>query len=335
MAFKSVKEYNPYQSKMDPRMESSWAINSNHMVMVVTHHKTYNDMIRAGQTIADLKILGLVSNHAVSESTNIFSTFEIGNKRQLMIPGKTAGRLSLSSDMIESVNLLGSIYETIVEGYKKDPNLAKAMANFDSKVMYHPELNETYSEGSDQGSGLDINNRSTDIMDPNTPFYQYGSEEEKQRLADAEKDRAEDEKTKGTNQGAILLSIGDLRMKVKFGLCFLLFQNSKRLVYSSVEGDLKTKSPFPKPEDFDFDSSIAFETYDEEDVRDLGDKYTNSFRILGGVFFENCLVTDYSRSINTEQSGPNYIENLNISFAGTKNLQAAKKRENLEVTKLA
>lgn len=319
---------------MDPRVDSRWAINSNHMIMAVTHYKTYNEMLRAGKNISDLKVLGLVTSHSVSETTQISQFFEIGNKREIFIPGKTAGRLSLSSEMIESVNLLGGIAETVVEGLKSDASLGRAMTNFDEKVMFHPEVNEFYYEGSDKGSGMDIAQVSNDPMHPNFQDYTYGNE--RQRDAMAQNNQANPEQKNGTNQGALLFSIADLRMKVKFGLCFLLFQNSRRLTYSAVDtpgknGLFQTNSPYPKPSDFDYDYLLAQQTYDEEDESSLGDKYTETYRILGGVFFENCLISDYGRSVNGDPVSSNYTESLNILFNGTRNLQPSKKRENTEL----
>lgn len=323
MAFKSVKNYNPFFSKMDPRVDSRWAINSNYMVMAVTHHKTYDSLIASGKSIADLKIMGLISDHAVSENTNIAQFYEIGNKRPIHIPGKTNGRLSLSSEIIESVNLLGGIYETVIAGMKNDLALGRAMKDLDENVMFHPLLNEAYYEGSDNGSPIDdigggiIN----DITDPN---FSYSQLEKRNALAVTATPASQGG---GSNQGALLLSINDVRLKIKFGLCFLLFQNSKRLINDSVDGNFSTDSPFPKPDQFDFENMPATSFEDVEDFGDLGDKYTDSYRILGGVFFENCLITDYNRSANTQQLGNNYSEQLNVVFNGTRNIQPAKKRD--------
>jgi hypothetical protein len=338
MAFKSVSEYTPFYSKMDPRVDSRWTINSNHMIVAVTHFKTYADMLKAGKTVADMKVVGLVTSHQVSESTSIAQFFEIGNKREIFIPGKTVGKLSLSSEMMESVNLLGGIYETVVEGLKTDSSLGKAMKNFDENVMFHPELEQMYTEGSDKGSGVDMVSTSNNPMDPDFQNYTYGTERQQDAEANA---KAKDdllgiEKKESTNKGALLFSIADLRMKVKFGLCFMVFQNSRRLTYSSVDltgkngGLFQTNSPYPRPSEFDYEQTIAQSTYDEEDELDMGDKYTDAYRILGGVFFENCLVSDYSRSINTEQIGPNYAESLHVLFSGTRNLQPTKKRVDIE-----
>ena len=339
MAFRSVTEYHPYYSKMDPRIDSRWAINSNYMILAVTHYKTYAEMLRAGKTVADMKVIGLITNHQVSESTHISQFFEIGNKREIFIPGKTVGRLSLSSDVIESVNLLGGIYETIVEGLKNDTTLAKAIKNFDDNVMFHPEVAETYYENSDQGSGVDTTPTSDDPMNPNFEFYTYGNEKNIDKSTKNSSTSSNIEKGKGTNKGALLFSIADLRMKVKFGLCFMLFQNERRLTYSSADvkgknGLFQTNSPFPQPSDIDYETSLAQLTYDEEDELDFGDKNTDAYRILGGVFFENCLISDYSRSVNTDQIGPNYSESLSVLFSGTKNLQPTKKREYIESKKL-
>lgn len=315
MAFRKVINYHPYQSKMDPRVDSQWAINSNYMVMAVTHHKTYNELILNKKTIGDMKVVGLISDHSVSESTSSISFFEVGNKREIIIPGKTLGRLQLSSQIIESVNLLGSIYETVIDGYKDDPILGKAMQALENDVMFRPFLSQSYSEESDLGGVLQspVDTGLTPNLGgilPSVGSPDYVS-------LDGLKANGSDL----NSRGALLLSIFDNRLKVKFGLSFLMFQNVRRITRESVEGGFLTTGNLTEEE---IDNSINIDDPNWTDQVEVPSQYDDTYRLLGGVFFENCLITDYNRNVNTQEVGPNYIETINVKYNGSRNLQPFK-----------
>lgn len=311
MAFRNLTDYTPLLTSVDPRIDAQWMINSNHCVIAVSPYPTLKELNNK-EGLKGLKLLGLVSGYTMNESIAFMSVHEIGNKRAIIIPGKLRGNINLNSNMIESVNLLGGIFETVLEGLVKrdiykgvfskpvrsDTEGGGHNIDFVETILFRPELNKTYDS---LESVSPSSNLGGDLSDP---LNISGNPSGEPTAATA---------ASSTSKGAILLSIDDVRLKLRFGLCFVMFQSEKRIPKTSISQTFNSVE----------ESNLA----DIQDITDpLGaaglfveDQLTR-YRILGGQFYENCLLTDYSRTVSSDPMGGNISESASIVYNGTKKL---------------
>lgn len=266
MAFRKITNFNPDKQKIDPRVDDQWVVNSSHIVLAVNPWPTYKECLANGGPLAS-DMIGLLNSHSVSESTNVTPFYEVGNKAPILIPGKSSGGMTLSSGMVESMNILGSIYETVLKGLNsRFGNIFKPTILDD--VMSRPDLSTTYF--SDPKSNI-----VSDLV--------------------ASKAATQEETS---NKGAILLSIHDIRLKVKFGIVFMMFQSEKRITTS------------------------AFSTSGFNINQLAGDQAVQEtqYKLMSGIFYENCLLNSYGRAVNTDSGGNNINETVNIIYSDVKKI---------------
>jgi len=305
MAFRSIKYFNPDSSQIDPRVNPATIVTSDHCVLGVCAYPTLKEATSAGINNS-IKLIGLLSGYSVNESVAVSTTYEVGNKRQIIVPGKFRGSMGLSSSIIESINLLGSIYETVLEGlnYKYKGIFKKPLTD---DILFRPTLHKTYfdnpnNDGTFSNGGL--NDQGIELS------QYYGIDEEyNPESADAAIPPKE-----ATNKGAILLSLDDLRLRVKFGLAFIMFQGETRIPENSLGySEIETVSAFGTQNIVENPGRLS----------DLpgGPLSPINYRILGGQFYENCVILDYNRTVGTEAVGPNINESVSLMYNGTRRLK--------------
>lgn len=274
MAFRRLKNYSPQNPSVDPRVSAQWALNSSHCVITITPYPTLKELIANDPAgIANTRMLGLITDMSRSENINVTTFFDIGDKRPIHVPGKAMNSLNLNSGMLECVNLLGSVYETILDGLNKRYN-NRFKKNPLDEMLIRPVLTETYYE--DKALSLDGGNKATAVK----PVATSGGFTINDTI----------------DQGAILLSMNDIRLRIKFGLCFLIFQDEER-IKNSILG-LDTFGP-------------AQAVLEDE----------KKFNLIGGTFLENCLITSYGSTISSNSAISSPVEALNIVYNDTKILK--------------
>jgi len=134
MAFKKIINYNPDIPRVDSRVEDQWILNSSHITLSISKYRTLEETNKKGG-IESTKIVGLISSVSNTENMNLDQFFEIGTRKILTVPGKTRGVMSLSSEVVESVNLLGSISESILESLKEKYGNIYTLKNGDKNII--------------------------------------------------------------------------------------------------------------------------------------------------------------------------------------------------------
>ena len=120
MAFRRLKNYSPQNPSVDPRITSQWALNSSHCVVCVSPYPTLKELLDSDPAgISNTRMLGLLTDMSRAENIAVTSYYDIGDKNPIHVPGKPAYSLSLNSGIMECVNLLGGIYETVLDGLNK------------------------------------------------------------------------------------------------------------------------------------------------------------------------------------------------------------------------
>lgn len=306
MAFRSLKNFNPFLNTVDPRIDSSKIVNSSYCVLAISQYPTFDDTVKKGLANS-LKILGLISGYNVNESIAVSHAYEVGNKKCIIIPGKFRGSMSISSGIVESINLLGSIYETVLDGLneKYGDIFQKPLTD---EILFRPTLNKTYFDNPNNDGTFDP---SGGLNEQGIQLAQYyGIDDE--YLVDPANPAFETKEV--TDKGAILLSLDDMRLRVKFGIAFIMFQSETRIPENSLGF-----SEIEKVQAFGINNTID----NPGILGDLpgGPLSATNYKILGGQFYENCIILDYNRSVNTEPVGSNINESISLMYNGTRRLK--------------
>ncbi len=311
MAFRQLQHYDLNNMGVDPRVDSRWIVTSTHTVLAVSQYPTYNQLNDNGG-ISTLNLLGLIDSYNINENVHMMQTFEVGNKRSIIIPGKMRGQMSISSNIVESINVLGSIYETVLPGLNKYKQFSGK--DLVGDILYTPELNKTYY--SDPNKESEDNNATSIIPVPDTQEDPYLKLIDPDRVEMASAAMSQNDMI---SKGALLFSLDDLRLRVKFGLCFLIFQSSERVLKTDVfSGDMPSV-------DFKNVTSTEFLEMPMGDITK-----TINYKLVGGQYYENCVITDYNRSTNSQPVGPNINEGLSLYYNGTHKLKIDPKKEDIQ-----
>ena len=305
MAFRRLQDFNPVSMGIEPRVDSEYAINSNYCVLGASSYPTLKETIENGFS-SNIRLIGLIGNYNLNEAINFNSVFEIGNSKSITIPGKFRGSMQLSSGMIESVNLLGSIAESIVEGFARKyrdyfKGINEEGVDFFDEVLFRPKLNETYFSDEKKVGSLNPSGNN-ELLD----YYGIGDEYDPSVASEASSI------PETTDKGAISLSLDDIRLRIKFGLCFIIFQRETRL----PENTLK-----------DYGTFQAYDTTALENLSEITGQLINStlnpinYKIMAGQFYENCFLNSYSRALNSNALGGNYNESVSLIYNGTRKLK--------------
>jgi len=313
MAFRSLKNYQPNIKKIDPRVDGTYAVNSNYCVMAISPYPTIKQTIEKG-LISTLRLIGLINSYAINEAIAVAQFHEIGNKKNIVIPGKFRGSMQLSSNMFESINLLGSIAETMLDGFnEKYKNLFKGAhgkyIDFSDEILFKPVLNEVYFNDEKKEGSLyeDV----TMAQGLELAEY-YGIKDEYLDEGAGEASSIPDT----SNKGAILLSIDDVRVRVKFGLCFIMFQKETRIPEDSLAWGYNDQFKAPSSGNVvESLSEIGIVLPEKVELNPI------NYKILAGQFYENCTLVNYSRNVDTSPVGGNISESVSIIYNGTERLK--------------
>lgn len=292
MAFRKLKYYDPTLQAVDPRLDPEWVINSTYCLVTITPYPTYKALIKANPAgISDTKMLGVITNYQRSEDIGINVYYDIGNASPIIVPGKfSPGSITLSSDIMECINLLGSMYETILENI----SITGQFAGILDQILTRPKLTETYFE--DPTLTKHLNGQATAVKATPAPI---GGQESPGYV----------------NAGALLMSLGDIRLRVKFGLSFIILQSEKRLKLSNTPLDKNftiTTNDFSNSFTETHDSIRNRQTITPEQVR---------YQVLTGVFLENCIIKSYGTGINPNSNISSPIETVSIIYSSSKNIK--------------
>ena len=108
--FGKLKDWFPNIAHVDPTFDEIKAIGSKYVVISAIKYPTYQLMTRAGRTVADSKMIGLIQDFTFPQIRPIQRAYEIGSRYPYSIPGKYSGDLALSSIFFDSAgNILGNI----------------------------------------------------------------------------------------------------------------------------------------------------------------------------------------------------------------------------------
>lgn len=315
MAFRQLQHFDPNYMGVDPRVDSRWIITSTYTVLAVSKYPTYNQLNDNGG-ISTLKLLGLIDSYNINENVHMMQTFEVGNKRSIIIPGKMRGQMSISSNIVESINVLGSIYETVLPGLSKYNQFSKR--DLVTDILYTPELDKTYYSDPNMDSQDNNATSLTPVPDKQEDPYLDLIDPDRVDMASAAMDSSEI-----TSKGALLFSLDDLRLRVKFGLCFLIFQSSERVQKTDVYSGENISADLKNVESTEFMD------------RSLGDTTkTITYKLVGGQYYENCVITDYNRSTNSQPIGPNINEGLSLYYNGTHKLKIDPSKESVNASSM-
>ncbi len=294
MAFRALKYYDPKLNSIDPRLDPEWVINSNYCLVTITPYPTYKSLIKADPAgISNTKMLGIVTNYNRSENVSISVLYDIGNANPILIPGKMSpGQITLSSDMMECVNLLGLMYETILESLA----IKGKFENIIEKILSRPKLTETYYEDptitkskSSGGQAHAVRATPSSPGGINSPGY--------------------------TDYGALLMSLGDTRLRTKFGLSFIMLQSEKRIATNleNIDNEFTITTN-------DFSSGFT-ETRNVIQGRSSIVPDEVNYKILSGIFLENCLVQSYGTGVNPNSQVSVPIETVSLIYGSSKNIK--------------
>ena len=316
MAFRKLEHFDPNSVGVDPRVDSRWIVTSVYTVLAVTPFTTFKELNNYGG-LSSLKLLGLIDSYNVNESVNISQTFEIGNKKAIIIPGKMRGQINISSNIVESINLLGSIYETVLPKLLQNNSFKNTDTDLVEKLLYTPLLDKTYYSDPNKQPD-DLNSESlTPTPDKTDDFYKLLNETPQ----GAESASGLDEIT---SKGALLFSLDDLRLRIKFGLCFLLFQSSERVRDNAIHNQEISTMDY---------RNVNSEEYEGTVFSNTGSKV--NYKLIGGQFYENCIISDYQRSSNSSPVPPNMTEGLNIIYNGTSKLNVDPQKQPVSASRLS
>lgn len=296
MAFRRLKFFDPYINSVDPRLDGEWALNSTNSIIAISPYPTFKDMITNDPAgISNTKMLGSVSNITRNEAVQFSTFYDIGNKLPIDVPGKMVGYLTLESGMFESINLLGSMYETLLDAFEKKYGIK--FKDLRKRILYTPTLNKVYSESDTLFQSNPDGSARAITASPSNPNDLTG-------LNDIENNT--------TNEGALLMSLSDIRTRIKFGLVIVFFQNEDR-VKTEFDSVAVTSN---------VDNTNILET--RRDVLGIGTGNTNkllTFKILSGVFLENCYVTSYNSNIVANQGISSPMESISIKYTNARNIK--------------
>lgn len=292
MAFRKLKYYENTLQSIDSRLDPEYVVNSNYCLITITPYPTYKALLNSNPAgISETKMLGLVTNYNRSENVAINVLYDIGNSSPILIPGKMSpGQVTLSSDMMECVNLLGLMYETILE----NAVLTGKLANVKEQLLSQPKLTETYYE--DTTISKQPNGQVTAVHAQPAPV---GGVEPPGYI----------------DTGALLMSLGDMRLRLKFGLSFIVLQSEKR-----IKGGISTSE-----QDFfittnDFSNSFV-ETRQSIKQGAYVESSKVNYRILSGIFLENCLIQSYGTGLNPNSQVSTPVETVSIIYGSSKNIK--------------
>lgn len=300
MAFRKLKYYTNNLVSIDPRIDQSWCVNSTSCVLTITPYTTFKELIYNDPAgISNTRMLGLVSSQSRNEMINVSTHYDIGNKNPIFIPGKMAGQINLNSGMMESVNLLGGIYETLLTAFER--KYQNKFHNLREKILNIPKLNTTYYE--------DSNTIPLDKRDPNAAIAQTSQADG--AILDADS---------STSDGAILMSLSDIRTRLRFGLSLIIFQSEKRI-----------------QSDVDYDTLLGQNIIDPLETRQnfadnivpgsgsasggLSSPQIN-YRILSGIFLENCIINNYTMGMESNSQISSPIESVSILYSSASNIKS-------------
>jgi hypothetical protein len=296
VAFRRLKFFDPYINSVDPRVDGEWGLNSTNSIIAITPYPTFKDMIKNDPAgISNTKMLGSVSNITRNEAVQFSTFYDIGNKLPIDVPGKMIGYLTLESGIFESINLLGSMYETLLDSFEKKYGVK--FKDLRKRILYTPALNKTYSESDNMFQPNPDGSARAVTASPSNPNDLTGDN-------NVENDT--------TNEGAILMSLSDIRTRIKFGLVIVFFQNEDR-VKTEFDSVAVTST---------VDNTSALEN--RRDILGTGAGNTNkllTFKILSGVFLENCYVTSYNSNIVANQGISSPMESVSIKYTNARNIK--------------
>lgn len=301
MAFRKLKYYTNNLVSIDPRIESNWSINSTSCVLTITPYTTFKELIYNDPAgISNTRMLGLVSSQSRNEIINVTTHYDIGNKNPIFIPGKMMGQINLNSGMMESINLLGGIYETLLTAFER--KYQNKFHNLREKILNIPKLNTTYFEDSNT---IPLENR-----DPNAAVAQTPQADN--TLLDVDS---------STSDGAILMSLSDIRTRLKFGLSLIIFQSEKR-IQSDVKYETLLGQDIVTPLETrqNFADNIVPTNTSGGGISQLGSKV--NYRILSGIFLENCIINNYSMGMESNSQISSPIESISIMYSSASNIKS-------------
>jgi uncharacterized membrane protein len=293
MAFRKLKYYENTLQSVDPRLDPEYVINSNYCLVTITPFPTYKTLLANNPAgISETKMLGIITNYNRSENVAINVLYDIGNASPILIPGKMSpGQVTLSSDMMECVNLLGLMYETILE----NAALTGKFSGITDQILAKPKLTETYYE--DSSISKSTKNQATAV--PATPASPGGIEPPGY-----------------IDTGALLMSLGDRRLRLKFGLSFILLQSEKR-----IKGGITNQKA-----DFQITTNDFSNTFTETRQSIKYGAYVEptkvNYRILSGIFLENCIIQSYGTGINPNSTVSTPVETVSVIYGSSKNIKS-------------
>lgn len=298
MAFRKLKFYENTLQSVDPRLDPEYVVNSNYCLVTITPFSTYKALLAANPAgISETKMLGIITNYNRSENVAINVLYDIGNSSPILVPGKMSpGQITLSSDMMECVNLLGLMYETILE----NAVLTGKFSGIMEQILSQPKLTETYFE--DSTLTKHTNGQSTAVRAQPAPV---GGIEPPGYI----------------DTGALLMSLGDTRLRLKFGLSFIILQSEKRLK-GGITGNVK---------DFvintnDFSNNFV-ETRQSIGQGAYVETAKVNYRILSGIFLENCIIQSYGTGLNPNSQVSTPVETISVIYGSSKNIKNTIKTE--------
>lgn len=198
MAFGNLTEWFPNQTHIDPRLSEKYSTGSKYAVVSVSRFPTYRELTKAGKTVSDTKMVGLVQSFQAPQTRPIQRLFELGSRYPYSVAGKFMGNIQMSSIMFDAgANLIGGIYE--------------------EAFMKKTSPNSTLSDLTQAGRDI-LNTPSLYDEDISTIPVEYDATYVGGESGGIKK-----------NWGAIRMSLDDNRLDIPFGLAVTLFQSSKRI----------------------------------------------------------------------------------------------------------
>ena len=262
MPFAQLREWFPNIQHIDPRVSEQYTTGSKYSVISITKHPTYRQLRQAGQTVANSRMLGMITDFSAPQVRPIQRVFEIGSRYPYSVAGKFSGRIELNSVFFDSAgNLLGNIFSTVygIDDGTGTPE-EKALGY---KLINSPKL---YVEGK---------------------AYQYS-------MADVGA-AGVSSSTKKPGVGAIRMSLDDNSLDKPFGLVLSVFQSDNRVAsIASTQGPAGVAEGFAvNPNDsettYRIISCLFFEMVKIEDYR-FGLSSSSEIIAEGAGFFYTGLV---------------------------------------------
>lgn len=209
MAFGQLKEWFPNITHVDPRISEQYSTGSKYCVVSITREPTYQQLAANGKTVANSRMLGLITSFSAPQVRPIVRVYEIGSRYPYSVPGKFTGRIDLSSIFFDAAgNILGNIYDTVfgVDGNPDNgtnPPTAGDIA-IGNRLINRPRL---YVEGQRANYSMaDVG--ATGSYEPERPGV-----------------------------GSIRMSLDDNALDTPFGMVLSIFQSEKRVKsIASIEG---------------------------------------------------------------------------------------------------